>query len=80
MTDAVKDLAYRWVFFEHVPDACRHNIERDAQEKGRAPQKRLQALEDCSHRYCIPPEVTAEPVLRKSGQQCAQQRSGTQQI
>ncbi len=68
MSDTVKDLAYRWVFFEHAPDACRQNIERGAREKGRAPQKRLQALEDWSHRDCIPLGVAAESAFRPSGQ------------
>ena len=80
MTDAVENLAFRWVFFEHAPDACRLNIERDAREKGRAPEKRLQALEDWSQRYRIPLGVPAESVFRALGQQCAQPRSGAQDI
>lgn len=66
MADAVKDLVYRWIFFEHAPEACRENIERDARENGRATEKRLEALEDWSGRYCIPPGVSVVPVFRAS--------------
>jgi hypothetical protein len=69
MTDAVNDLEFEWVFFEYVPDACRQNIERDAREKGRLPEKRLQALKEWSPRYNVPPGVPTQLVYRVPNQQ-----------
>jgi len=49
---------------EISPEACRQNVERDAREKGRFPEKRLQALEDWSPRYSILP---TSPTVRVYG-------------
>jgi predicted kinase len=64
MRDAVHELVCRWIFFEHAPEACRENIERDAREKGRSLDKRLQELEKWRCRYRIPSGSPVETVFR----------------
>lgn len=67
MKDAVDKLDYRWIFFESAPEQCRLNIERDAREKRRAAQSRLDALDEWSRRYRIPRGVKTEAVYRATG-------------
>jgi len=64
MSDSVKDLVYRWHFFEHAAAICRQNIERRAREEGNTQEDAFRELNRLSPLYHIPSGFPVEPVFR----------------